>query len=36
MQFMLGVYDFSGAAGPGCKPHVQRFTIDYFRGYRPL
>lgn len=34
MQFMLGVYDFSDPdARTGSYP--RRFTVDWFRGYRP-
>jgi uncharacterized protein YndB with AHSA1/START domain len=38
MQFMLGIYEFPDDAPPlaPAHPYPKQFTIDYFRGYRPL
>ena len=33
MQFMLGIYEFR--EGGGAPPYPKRFTIDWFRAYRP-
>jgi beta-glucanase (GH16 family) len=38
MQFMLGIYEFpdDGTAPAQAHQYPKQFTIDYFRGYRPL
>jgi len=38
MQFMLGIYESpdDGAAPARTHQYPKQFTIDYFRGYRPL
>ncbi|HZD02027.1 MAG TPA: glycoside hydrolase family 16 protein [Actinomycetes bacterium] len=38
MQFMLGIYELPGEAGSAVPPgrYPKQFTIDYFRGYRPV
>ena len=38
MQFMLGIYEFPEDAGSSTPsgPYPKRFTVDWFRGYRPL
>ena len=38
MQFMLGIYEFpdDGLAPAQAHRYPKQFTIDYFRGYRPL
>jgi hypothetical protein len=33
MQFMLGIYELDGAIGRDAYP--KRFTVDWFRAYRP-
>jgi hypothetical protein len=35
MQLMLGIYAFGGDESPAA-PYPRRFTVDRFRGYRPL
>lgn len=35
MQFMLGIYEF-GDRTPSSGPYPKRFTIDWFRAYRPV
>jgi Glycosyl hydrolases family 16 len=36
MQFMLGIYEFPDDRQARAHPYPKQFTIDYFRGYRPL
>jgi hypothetical protein len=38
MQFMLGIYEFPDDEPASARTHryPKQFTIDYFRGYRPL
>jgi hypothetical protein len=38
MQFMLGIYEFPGEGAPAVPAgrYPKQFTIDYFRGYRPV
>ncbi len=35
MQFMLGIYEF-GDPDPSSGPYPKRFTVDWFRAYRPI
>lgn len=35
MQLMLGIYEF-GETDPSSGPYPKRFTVDWFRAYRPI